>query len=133
MSNKNLEEDWQYWFPRVYGYFYKRVNSEYQVEELTSQTMATAFTANNVRNFKAYIWKVAHNYLVRYIQSKNTEPIIVGWDESLDLKNSTEINFSIEEEAEKQVSANYISKLDHLRLCISSQIKDETEKQLIQL
>ena len=133
MHDVSTEKQWQYWYPRVYGYFYKRVNTQFQVEELTSQTMNTAFTAKTVHNFQAYIWKVAHNYLVKFINLKNTEPMIVGWDESLDLKNSTQINFEIEEEIEDQISQNYKSKLNQLLECVKNQITNPDEQKLIQL
>jgi RNA polymerase sigma factor (sigma-70 family) len=134
MSGKNVtSEEWEYWYSRVYAYFYKRVNGKYEVEELTSQTLTTAFLAENVLNFKAYTWKVAHNYLVKYIQTKNLDPMPVSWDENLDLANATLPKWHIEESFETQTSDNYNSKLNQLLDCIRQNISKPQDCQILEL
>lgn len=127
------QTDWEYWYPRVYGYFYKRVTGKYEVEELTSQTLFTIFLAQNVKNFKAYTWKVAHNYLVKYINTKNLEPMPISWDESLDLTNSTMPSWQIEETIELQTTTQYQNKLNQLLDCIAGNIKNPEDKKILEL
>lgn len=134
MSNINVSlQEWEYWYTRVYGYFYKRVNGKYEVEELTANTLNTIFLAQNVLNFKAYTWKVAHNYLVKYINAKNLEPMAISWDETLDLDNSTTPKWQIEADFETQTSNQYQLKLKQLLECIYNNIKNPVDKQILEL
>jgi|LakMenEpi03Aug12_release.lakeMendotaPanAssembly.Ray.scaffolds.fasta_scaffold78519_4 DNA-directed RNA polymerase specialized sigma24 family protein len=124
-------DDWQYWYSRVYAYFYRRVNSKYEVEELTSQTLNTIFLANNITNFPAYTWKVAHNYLVKYIKLKSLEPMPVAWDENLDLKNSSLPNWQIDLQIEQKISETYKQKIDKLLGCINNHLSDKLDQSIL--
>jgi len=134
MSSKTISiTEWEYWYTRVYGYFYKRIDGKYQVEELTANTLNTVFLAENIVNFQAYTWKVAHNYLVKYINTKNLEPMAVSWDESLDLKNSSLPSWHIEETFETQTSNQYQAKLQQLMQCIANNIKNPSDQEILKL
>jgi RNA polymerase sigma factor (sigma-70 family) len=123
---EELEEKWNYWYPRVYGYFYKRVDYQAEVEDLTANTMNTAFTAKNVLNFQAYIWRVAHNYLVKYINTKNTAPTPISLNEEW-------VSGEFQVEAEETISDHYTQKISQLMECVQNNIKDPEEQKLIQL
>ena len=122
----DMEASWNYWYPRVYGYFFRRVNSREDVEDLTSSTITTVFTAKNIINFQAYMWRVAHNYLVKYINLKNTEPAPFSLNEEW-------VAGEYKEEAEATVSSRYTDKLAQLTQCIEHSLTKEEDKQLIQL
>lgn len=123
---EELEEKWNYWYPRVYGYFYKRVDYRAEVEDLTANTMNTAFTAKNVLNFQAYIWRVAHNYLVKYINTKNTAPTPISLNEDW-------VSGELHEDSEVIISDHYTQKISQLMECVKNNIKDADEQKLIQL
>ncbi len=130
MSNTtNLQVEWEYWYPRVYGYFYKRIDSKIEVEDLTAGTLTTVFLAKDVINLRSYMWKVAHNYLVRYIDTKSKSPIVVGWDENQSWTPDPR-SLSIEDDT---ISNVYIDKMSNLRTCIDSQLSDQADRDLIQL
>jgi DNA-directed RNA polymerase specialized sigma24 family protein len=115
-NNPNdLEENWNYWYPRVYGYFYKRVDQKTEVEDLTANTMNTAFTAQNVLNFQAYIWRVAHNYLVKYINTKNTDPTPISFNEDW-------MSGEFQEKEENIISDHYTDKIKQLMECVQNNI-----------
>lgn len=123
-SDTELKKQWLYWYPRVYGYFYKRIGQKYEIEELTANTLNTVFLAQNIKDFKAYLWKVAHNYLVRYINTKNLEPMTISLDDSMEF---------VDQRLENTTSRRYNGKLEQLKKCIQNQIKDEHERQLLDL
>jgi RNA polymerase sigma factor (sigma-70 family) len=130
-EKNNLQEEWDYWFSRVYAYFYKRVDGkQYEVEELTSLTMNAAFLAENIKNFKGYIWRVAHNQLVQYIKTKKLEPILVPIQEEID--DNQKASFFIDWEAENLVSSVYQDKLESLKSCIKKQIIKPDEKEILE-
>ncbi len=126
-ERNNIPEQWEYWYPQIYGYFYKRISSKSEVEDLTANTLNTVLLAKGVINIKGYMWKVAHNYLVRYIDTRTKSPIIVGWDENQtwtpDIKS-----YKTEQEV---VSSVYTNKMANLQICIDNQIESETDKNLI--
>lgn len=132
-SKKELKATWDEYYPKVYGYFYKRLDDKYVVEELVIQTMTTSLMAKNVKSFRAYIWKVSHNYLVRYIQTKNTNPMIISWDEASDLGVESIPVFEIDRVKENLISDNYKLKKASLRECIENNLKTETEKEIVTL
>ena len=130
MSNTtNFQVEWEYWYPRVYGYFYKRISSKIEVEDLTANTLTTVFLAKDVINIQGYMWKVAHNYLVRYIDTKSKSPIVVGWDENqswIPDENSLQTE-------DETISSVYSTKMANLRICTENQLANDEEKSLIQL
>lgn len=131
-EQNNLEQEWEYWFTRVYAYFYKRVGGkQYEVEELTSLTMNAAFLAKDVKNFKGYIWRIAHNQLVQYIKNKSLEPVFVPLQEEID--DNKKSAFFVDWEAENLVSSNYQHKLEKLKTCIDKQITKSEEKEILEL
>ena len=132
-ENEITLDDWQYWYSRVYAYFYKRVNGMYEVEELTSQTLNTAFMAKNVLNFKAYTWKVAHNYLVKYIQTKNLDPMPISWDENVDLASASIPKWQMEQTFETQTSEQYQNKLSQLLECIRQNVTKPDDYKILEM
>jgi RNA polymerase sigma factor (sigma-70 family) len=125
--NNETEQSWEYWYPRVYGYFFKRVDNKTEVEDLTANTMTTVFLAENVLNFQAYMWRVAHNYLVKYINTKTTDPTPIS------LNEEWVSDKEYQPEVEEEVLPQYDDKLAQLRECVDNHIKDDFEKQLIEL
>jgi len=131
MDSKNIESEWKYWYPRVYGYFYKRVSDRYYVEELTMQTLTACFLAENITNFSAYLWRVAHNHLVKYIQFKSVEIMVVELDEERDGANSN--FFEVDTNVENSRTENYRLTAAKTIQCIEKNTKNDQEKQIIKL
>jgi RNA polymerase sigma factor (sigma-70 family) len=120
--NDNLQQEWEHWYPRVYSYFYKRVDNKTIVEDLTAETMNTVFIARDgVNNLTGYIWKVAHNYLVKFIKTKTTTPMMVSLNDDLDAWEppAAEETLTVER-------AGYTERMTNLSQCINhSPISDE--------
>lgn len=129
MSNsKELQEQWDYWYPRVYGYFYKRISDKTTVEDLTAGVLSTILMAKDILNMKGYVWKVTHNYLVRYIDTKSKSPVPIAWNDNL---NWIPDDRSLE--TENIVSPLYTTKMSNMKLCIDNQLESESDKNLIEL
>ena len=122
------QQQWDYWYPRVYGYFYRRITDQSTVEDLTGNVLSTILLAKNVQNMNAYVWRVAHNQLVRYIDTKSKSPIVIGWDE-----NQNWIPEQQNIEIEESVSEIFGIKMANLKLCIENQIGSGEDKNLIEL
>ena len=54
MNQKNppTQQEYNHWYSRIYGYFYRRVNTEIDVRELTSDTLADFFLYPKEELFK---------------------------------------------------------------------------------
>jgi RNA polymerase sigma factor (sigma-70 family) len=124
-SVNELEQQWMEWYPKVYGYFYKRVDDKFFVEELTAQTMNAVFTSQKeILNFKAYLWKVAHNYLARYIHLKTATPTVIGFINDED--------FYVDQEVETQTSDNYKQKIAIIKESMDLVRLKDVDRQIIQ-
>ena len=116
--NLNLtQEKWDYWYNRVYGYFYRRVTSRHDVEDLTTSTLGDFFLKNEeIQNENGLMWTIAKNKLLTYIRDKGKHQHL-NFDE---LENS--ISF------EDIPSPRYQDKLDRLQVCIQKQLNTADHK-----
>jgi RNA polymerase sigma-70 factor, ECF subfamily len=112
----NYNKLWDDYYPKVFGYFYRRVNNRQDVEDLTSVTLAGFFaniSRSEVLNQNALIWKIAHNQLVSFIRSKSKNPV------SIDLSSDeNHTDYKIDDLR----SDNYKFKLTALQECIQNQL-----------
>lgn len=120
MSAFNLDSVWEEYYPKVYGYFFRRVNTREDVEDMTSMTM-TQFcqTLQNpektqkIKSLNAYLWKIAHNQLADFIRFKTKRPITVGFDDNA--------NF-VDESVEKLQSRYFDDRKVGLLKCIQKSL-----------
>jgi RNA polymerase sigma factor (sigma-70 family) len=136
LKSNPSEQFWNQWYSPMYGYFYKRVNNQADVEELTSSTLSSLLlnpkiTSGEIDKLYGYIWKVAHNHLVKYINTKTTEPTLVSVD---DIENQvTWLPPEQEIELTNVYSENYLTRSKDLMECTNNYLKDPIDKQLIYL
>jgi len=73
MNKQKIEEIWEEYFPKVYGYFFKRIENKADVEDLTSLTMI-AFVSNlmekEILNRHGLLWKIARNQFLKFLKEK---------------------------------------------------------------
>lgn len=98
LTQQQISDLWNEYYPRVYGYFFKRVTSQADVDDLTSVTM-TGFIQNldtkEILQPAGFLWKIARNQLCLYIKHKSKNPIsIEDLDdfESLETTEDSEIS-----------------------------------------
>lgn len=131
MNTQTLDQEWKYWYPRVYGYFYKRLNDQWEVEELTSVTLTNAFLKKDeIQNFKAYIWKIAHNQLVTYIRTKSTKLIPIS-TEDLDMIADDTPTFEVEIQIESSRSQNYLQTRSQILDCVDKNVKNSIDREIL--
>jgi RNA polymerase sigma factor (sigma-70 family) len=127
LNLNDLESAWDYWYPRVYSYFYKRVDKQGMVEDLAAETMNTVFLCQNeINNLPAYMWKVAHNYLVKYIKTKAATPMMVAFDDDLDAFEPKEIEIELTSERE-----GYSKRIADLMDCINHSAISDLEREIM--
>jgi len=121
MSNLNINAEWEIYYPKVYGYFFRRLNNRLDVEDLTSlvlfqffQTLADPQKSSRILNQNAYLWKIARNQLATFINNKSKQMIIVGLDESVD---------SLDSNLETQTSSEYKIRIEKLLECVKKTLK----------
>lgn len=114
------QSDWDYWYDKVYGYFYRRVNSRYDTEELTADTLNSFFLSEtDHQNNYGYLWGIAKNKFYTYLKQKNQEKL-----KQQTLQNSLEevvLNTNIR-------SDHYNHKMQVLQECINRCLKNQDQE-----
>lgn len=80
-SRATIDTHWAEYYPKVYGYFFRRVENKTDVEDLTSIVLTEFFNHvldnPQVRNPHAYLWKVAYHHLVNFVRRKGKRPTTI--------------------------------------------------------
>ncbi|GAB4146704.1 MAG: hypothetical protein OHK0017_07530 [Patescibacteria group bacterium] len=111
------QEEWNYWYSKVYGYFYRRLNSVHDVEDLTASTLNDFFLKEDVQNPQAMIWAIARNKFNAFLKSKYQQPGLV----SLDMLE----NQIVEDDV---YSSHYMQKVENLKQCVENQLSDKDRR-----
>ena len=121
MSRKITQDEWNYWYDLVYGYFYRRVNSRADADDLTSETVSDfLMQLEKVKNPKAFVFGVAKNKLHKFIRRKVSYPTTVA----LDYIDES----ALFDQAEYFYSEHYNEKISLLKQCIKKQLNKRDQK-----
>ncbi len=120
MSYTNINSEWEFYYPKVYGYFFRRIDNRLDVEDLTSlvlfqflEIILDEEKSVRILNKNAYLWKIAHNQLVAFINNKTKQIITVGLDDNFEL---------VDEKAELEKSSYYNHRIENLLHCIKQNL-----------
>jgi RNA polymerase sigma factor (sigma-70 family) len=113
MSNNQLtQEIYDHWYSRIYGYFYRRLESQSDVREMTADTLTDFFTyQKEIENPKSFIFKIAENKLKSFIKNKSNKPFVADIDEV--------------DETTASYSSHYFERSSALVDCAKNQLKPE--------
>ena len=117
-----LSQMWEELYPKVYGYFFRRVNNRMDVEDLAAVTL-TAYFQNLVKNGDlitnkmGFLWKIAHNQLLFFIRQKSKSPVFVGINDNFDSKD-------VDLEIENHSCEHLKQKIEHLLECVKKNLKN---------
>jgi RNA polymerase sigma factor (sigma-70 family) len=123
MTEVNIEKLWMEYYPKVYGYFFRRLNSRLDIEDLTSVTLTVFLNAltnsdKKIQNKNAYLWKIAHNQLLVFIHAKSTKPLPI----SIDDDNNFVANEVFSDETEDNRSEGLKSRIAKLMQCVKNHL-----------
>jgi RNA polymerase sigma factor (sigma-70 family) len=121
MSDKEINKLWNEYYPKVFGYFYRRLSNRQDIEDLTSISLTSLFTKlveedTTISNPHAYLWRICHNQLATYINTKSKKPTLVPYDEGWVPEDDS---------LETQRSQEFTSRMDSLKRCISQNIAQD--------
>jgi RNA polymerase sigma factor (sigma-70 family) len=130
MNDKVLYQTWQEYYPKVYGYYFRRLQNKADVEDLTSIVMTKYLDLisneeklKKVQNKHAYLWKIAHNQLANFIKLQQKQILEIGYSDDL---------FELDIKVETDFSPRYESKMKCLYKCIKDSLKDE-DAQIVEM
>jgi RNA polymerase sigma factor (sigma-70 family) len=107
LTQTQITDIWNEYYPRVQGYFFKRVTNQSDVDDLTSVVMTSflqALTKQEVESKHGLLWSIARNHLYSYFRSKKNQPLTVDVE-----------NFEASRETEDQFgSQTYHRYLEHI-------------------
>jgi RNA polymerase sigma factor (sigma-70 family) len=89
------KELWEQYYPKVYGYFYRRVANTQDVEDLTSVVMTEFLLkllddSTTVHKPNGFLWKVAYFHLVEYIDHKKKSRISISINDDFEVADDRE-------------------------------------------
>jgi RNA polymerase sigma factor (sigma-70 family) len=92
--DQTIDQLWETYYPKVYGYFYRRLNNLQDIEDLTSIVLTQFLTklvdeTIEIKKPNAFLWKVAYFHLVDFIDHKTKRPLPISIDD--DFEAPTEI------------------------------------------
>jgi RNA polymerase sigma-70 factor (ECF subfamily) len=121
MTDREITQIWNEYYPKVFGYFYRRLNNQEDVEDLTSISLTSFLNKVSdpdveINNHNAYLWRICHNQLNTLIRNKSKNPAVVPYDESWVPEDDT---------LENQRSKEFNDRMSSLKKCISKHCKDE--------
>jgi RNA polymerase sigma factor (sigma-70 family) len=115
MTEKKLQEMWNEYYPKVYGYFFKRLDIREDIEELTSNVV-TQFLMDitneekNIKHPHGYLWKMSYFQFTNFIHTKSHK---------LNYTPIEDAEISIPAESEDFLSSqNYKKTAQELLMCI---------------
>jgi RNA polymerase sigma factor (sigma-70 family) len=118
-------QEWKTRYDQVYGYFYRRVNSRSDVEDLTMETLERFYLSEKkIDNLNAFLWGIARNKMLEYIRykGKNQFQELPDWN---DIENNQINTNELQDNwLENYRSAEYQAKLDRLKECTKNQLSD---------
>jgi len=120
-SVNEVENLWNEYYPKVFGYFFRRLNTRQDVEDLVSVVLEVFIDKVTdkditIKNKNAFLWRIAHNKLVDFIRTKSKNPVVVGFEENWNL---------IDDKAEITFSTAYKGRIGKLMECIKHSLKSE--------
>ena len=117
MSQSISQDQWNHWYNRVYGFFYRRVDSPSDVDDLTAMTLNDFFLKENVNNPQGLIWVIARNKLTDFIRSKPKHRVS-------DIDNVPQ-HLLVNTDNYTQY---YQDRLERLKHCVQSNLKEQDYK-----
>ena len=122
MPRPLTQDEWDTWYDKIYGYFFRRVNNQFDVEELTAVTLNNfCLTEKVLENESAYIFGIAKYKLLDYIRQKYKKPAM----------HSIEDVDSIEDMVD-DYNPSYSDRLEKLKQCMQETLKGD-DMQIVEL
>lgn len=121
MTDREITNIWNEYYPKVFGYFYRRLNNQEDVEDLTSISLSSFLKKVSdpdfeITNRNAYLWRICHNQLNTLIRNKSKSPAVVPYDEAWVPDDKT---------LENQRSKEFTERMSSLKKCIAKNCKSE--------
>jgi RNA polymerase sigma factor (sigma-70 family) len=119
MPKPVTQQEWNHWYNLVYGYFFRRVNSRAEADELTSDTVTDFFLKDQeIDNPKAFIFGIARHKLYKHIDHKSKRSVANLEDHAENLSYA---------DVEEHYSDNYLAKTEDLKNCVERQLKPQDQ------
>jgi RNA polymerase sigma factor (sigma-70 family) len=107
-------KDWNYWYDLVYAFFYRRLNNQTDVEDLTADVLSTFFLKEErPDNDISYLWGIAKKKFLKFLEQKNKNKLL---------------NYEDLEDFEYAQNSAYKYKIEALKECLKKQTSDLDQK-----
>jgi RNA polymerase sigma-70 factor (ECF subfamily) len=89
MDSKKITDLWHDYYPKVFGYFFRRVERREDAEDLTLVVLKKFFDAidkkgDSIENLNAYLWQIAKNQLYYFFKTRSRQPFSTDQEQNLE-------------------------------------------------
>lgn len=119
-SEGRFNQLFEKFYPKIYGYFFRRVSNRTDVEDLSMVTLTNFFEVLRKKELEfpeSYLWKIAHNQLVNFYSFSSKHKIAVGYD---DIEN---IEHLIDPNIEENRSPYFKMRVESLLQCLKKNLE----------
>jgi RNA polymerase sigma factor (sigma-70 family) len=122
MTDYELKLFWDNYYPKVFGFFFKRVQNVSDVEDLTSlimtQILQKLADQHEIENLHSYLWRMCRYKLYDYINQKKNLPNLVELKEYDDdgLLTSPQSTYKIQAEEILKFAKSHIKDDEYIIL-----------------
>ncbi|MEI6728211.1 MAG: sigma-70 family RNA polymerase sigma factor [bacterium] len=124
----DYETMFELYYPKLYGYFFRRINNKADVEDLVMVTITNFFEVIKKKDLEFpanYLWKIAHNQLVNFYSFNSIHKMPIGFE---DIET---IDKLIDSGVENNRSPYFTLRLETLLNCMQNYLQQE-EYSLVQ-
>jgi RNA polymerase sigma-70 factor, ECF subfamily len=120
MNDSFSKSLWDEYYAKVYGYFYRRLDDKFLVEDLTAETLNDFFLSSK-NSTQQYLWGIARNKLYGFLRQKYKEKLL-----NLEDGDDLLLDFG------KNYSSHYLEKIELLKECVNEQL-NQTDQEIVNL
>jgi len=119
MDSKKITDLWHDYYPKVFGYFFRRVERREDAEDLALVVLKKFFDAldkkgDSIENPNAYLWQIAKNQLYYFFKTRARQPFSTDKEQNLE---------SIDMALDAHRSKRYKERIDALLNCLKRFLK----------
>jgi RNA polymerase sigma-70 factor (ECF subfamily) len=112
MSDSFSKSLWDQYYAKVYGYFYRRIDDKFLVEDLTAETLNDFFLGSKNSSMQ-YLWGIARNKLYGFLRQKYK-------DNALNLEDEDKILVDFGQ----HYGNHFLEKVELLKECVKEQLTE---------
>lgn len=83
------KNEWDDWYDKIYGFYFRRLDNVSDVEDLTAETLNSFFLSKSqIEDQTSFIFQIARNKLNTFLKAKYKNNLVGALDDNLEIGHS---------------------------------------------